>query len=100
MPRSQRFSIRLVALNDLDAPFLPGTPDIPTELPSRPGMRLAIFELDGYLGIKSYIAIPTSAPDEDAMISDARARLHDMLSSLATDSHTWKLEPQERGGTP
>jgi hypothetical protein len=100
MHRPQNFSIRLVALTDLDASFIPGNPDIPNELRTRQGMRLAVFELRGYLGIKSHVAIPTSAADEDAMIADARSALHEMLSSLSADSQKWKQAPQEGGDTP
>jgi hypothetical protein len=34
------------------------------------------------------------------MIADARAALHEMLSSLAEVSQKWKQAPQEDGGTP
>jgi hypothetical protein len=100
MRRDQSFTIRFIALTDLDAPFIPGYPDIPTDLRSRRGIRLAVFDLGGYSGIKNYVAIPTREADEDFMIADARAALHEMLSSLAEVSQKWKQAPQEDGGTP
>jgi hypothetical protein len=42
MRRPQNFSIRLVALTDLDASFIPGNPDIPNELRTRQGMKGAV----------------------------------------------------------
>ena len=100
MRYQQNSRIRFIALTDPDAPFIPGNPDVPTELRSRPGVRLAVFDVGGYNGIKNYVAIPTFAADEDAMIADARAALHDLFSALAEASRKWKPEPQEGGGTP
>ena len=59
-------AIRFVALTDPDAPFIPGGPDVPTELKARSGARIAVFDIGGYNGIKNYIAIPTFEADEDA----------------------------------
>jgi hypothetical protein len=84
----------------MDAPFIPGNPDIPTHLRGRAEFHLVVFELRGRQGVNNHIAIPVSVKDDDAMIADGRAALHEMLASLAEESKIWKPASQEGDGTP
>lgn len=99
--RGQQFDIRLVGLIDIDDPFGNRGVDLGA-LRGRVTMntRIAIFELSDTGGVKNYVGIPTSAPSEDAMISEARANLHLMLKSLAQLSEKWLPEPPASAGTP
>ena len=100
MPQ-QKPRIRLAGLFAPDAPFIPGNPDVPTPMRERSDhFRLVIFELYGRMGINSHIAIPVAMKDDDAMITEARAALYEMLLTLSEESHIWRPTLQEGGGTP
>ena len=45
-----------------------------------------IFELSGYWGREELYRLPSGALDDDAVIADARAALHKMVSALGADS--------------
>ena len=93
--------IRLSGLFDLDSTgFTPGNPDVPIALRDRRDIRLVVFELLSGLDIRSHIAIPVSAGDDDTMIAQARAAVHELLSSLSEETRIWKPTPQEGVGTP
>jgi hypothetical protein len=90
------FSIRFKALADPDDVTAMMGCDIPISMRDRfpRGTRVAVFQIHGY-GVSQNVAIPVHdrTGDEDAMINQGRARLHDMLSTLAAASEKWKQSP-------
>jgi hypothetical protein len=71
---------------------------MPTGMAGR-NIHLVVFELITRLGVSNYVAIPVAVQDDDSMIAEGRAGLHEMLSSLAEESQIWKPESREDGDT-
>lgn len=96
------FNIRVSAFHDIGRPLLgPGMGlDLSAlrERGPRNG-RLVIFEVSGY-GVRQYIGIPAVGADEDALITDGRAKLRAMLAALAQLSEKWQAAPPAGPGTP